>query len=74
MAAYLEFWRRRGGGGGRGAAPGQPPRCQLMTSVPMHPWRLWQEVHSWGGPEVVTAHKVGHGAHGKVRLGLPTLP
>ncbi|KAI8476236.1 MAG: hypothetical protein J3K34DRAFT_516657 [Monoraphidium minutum] len=42
-----------GGGGGRGA-----PRCQIMVTLPVPPWRLWQEVHSWGGPEVVTKHKL----------------
>jgi hypothetical protein len=47
----------RGRGRGRGAL-GEPPRCQIMASLPVDPWRLWREVHAWGGPAAVAEGKV----------------
>lgn len=29
-----------------------------MASLPLSPWRLWQEVHAWGGPELAAQYKV----------------
>lgn len=58
MEAYLKFWGAQPAGAVRGVPAGQPPRCQLLSTHPMSPWRLWQEVHAWGGPEEVAAHKV----------------
>jgi hypothetical protein len=50
MAAFDAYWKKRGRGG-------RAPRMQLTASTPMCPWRLWREVHAWGGYGSVTDHK-----------------
>jgi hypothetical protein len=55
MSAYAGFWSVRGTG---------QPHC-LTAHFRVLPYRLWQEVHAWGGPALLSGQNVscGEGNH-----------
>jgi hypothetical protein len=51
MSAYAGFWSVRGTG---------QPHC-LTANFRVLPYRLWQEVHAWGGPALLSGQNVSGG-------------
>ncbi|WIA08658.1 hypothetical protein OEZ85_008085 [Tetradesmus obliquus] len=53
-AALHALWRSLLGP----AYPERMPACQLMGGQAVGAWQLWREVWAWGGPDVVSRHKL----------------
>jgi hypothetical protein len=44
-AALLDFWKKQG--------RSKLPSCSITRESPVDPYRLWWEVHAWGGLDKV---------------------